>query len=85
MEIIEELEEHARDFYCGSVAYFSFNERLDSNISIRSIISKEETLFFYSGGGLTIESNLEDEYQEIEDKVKNIKKTILFFKDNNEA
>lgn len=85
MEIIDELEEHARDFYCGSVAYFSFNDRLDSNISIRSIIRKNDALHFYSGGGLTIESNLDDEYAEIEDKVKNIKKTILFFKENNEA
>ena len=80
MEIIEELEEHNRELYCGSVVYFSFNRSMDSNIAIRSLFRKEDELYFYSGGALTIASNDHDEYQEIEDKVKNIKKTINFFK-----
>jgi para-aminobenzoate synthetase component 1 len=53
---------------------------MDSNIAIRSLFRKEDELYFYSGGALTIASNDHDEYQEIEDKVKNIKKTINFFK-----
>jgi para-aminobenzoate synthetase component 1 len=80
MEIIDELEEHNRELYCGSVVYFSFNRSMDSNIAIRSLFRKEDELYFYSGGALTIASNDHDEYQEIEDKVKNIKKTINFFR-----
>jgi len=81
MEIIKELEEHNRELYCGSVVYFSFNRSMDSNIAIRSLFRKGDELYFYSGGALTIASNDCDEYQEIEDKVRIIKKTINFFKE----
>jgi len=80
-EIIDELEEHSRDLYCGSVCYFSFDGSMDSNVAIRSMVHKGHKLHFYSGGGLTAGSNVNDEYQEIEDKVENIKQTINFFKE----
>jgi para-aminobenzoate synthetase component 1 len=80
-EIIDELEEHSRGLYCGSVCYFSFNGSMDSNVAIRSMVHHNQKLCFYSGGGLTTGSNVDDEYQEIEDKVENIKQTINFFKD----
>ena len=79
MEIIDELENHSRDFYCGSNILFSFDSSLNSNIAIRSMIHKDHKLSVYSGGGLTISSNLEDEYNEISDKLGNIKRTINFF------
>jgi len=81
IEIIDELEKHSRDFYCGSVCYFSFNESMDSNIAIRSMIHTDNKIHFYSGGGLTFSSNAEDEYQEIEDKSQNIKQAIKFFQE----
>ena len=81
MEIIDELEEHSRDFYCGSVCYFSFHGSMDSNVAIRSMVHCDHKLYFYSGGGLTTGSNVDDEYQEIEDKVENIKHAINFFKE----
>lgn len=81
MEIINDLESHSRDFYCGSVAFFSFDKKLDSNIAIRSMLHKDNTLHIYSGGGLTIASELDDEYEEIKDKLGNIKDTIKFFQE----
>ncbi len=81
IEIIDELEDHARDLYCGSVCYFSFNGAMDSNVAIRSMIHKNNKLYFYSGGGLTAGSNVDDEYQEIEDKAENIKQAINIFKE----
>ena len=83
IEIIDELEEHSRDVYCGSIVYFSFNQMMDSNIAIRSIIHQNHTMHFYSGGGLTVDSNASSEYQEIKDKAQNIINTINFFKDSN--
>ena len=80
-EIIDELEEHSRGLYCGSVCYFSFNGSMDSNVAIRSMVHHNQKLCFYSGGGLTAGSNVDDEYQEIEDKVENIKQAINFFKE----
>ena len=81
IEIINELERHSRDFYCGSVCYFSFNGSMDSNIAIRSMIHTDNKLHFYSGGGLTFASDVDDEYQEIEDKSQNIKQAIKFFRE----
>jgi para-aminobenzoate synthetase component 1 len=80
-EIIDELEEHSRDLYCGSVCYFSFHGSMDSNVAIRSMVHNNQKLYFYSGGGLTAGSNVDEEFQEIEDKVKNIKQAIKFFKE----
>ena len=83
IEIIDELEEHSREIYCGSIVYFSFNQMMDSNIAIRSMVHKNNTLHFYSGGGLTVDSIAASEYQEIKDKALNIINTINFFKDLN--
>ena len=83
IEIIDELEEHSRDVYCGSIVYFSFNQMMDSNIAIRSMIHQDHVLHFYSGGGLTVDSDAPSEYQEIKDKAQNIINTINFFKDFN--
>ena len=80
-EIIDELEEHARDLYCGSICYFSFHGSMDSNVAIRSMVHVDQKLYFFSGGGLTAGSNVVDEYQEIEDKAENIKQAINFFKE----
>ena len=46
MEIINELEEHNRELYCGSVVYFSFNRSMDSNIAIRSLFRKKINYIF---------------------------------------
>ena len=80
-EIIDELEDHIRGLYCGSICYFSFHGSMDSNVAIRSMVHINKKLYFYSGGGITVGSNVEDEYQEIEDKAENIKQTINFFKE----
>lgn len=68
MEIIEELEPHRRGLYCGSVGYISFNRKMDTNIAIRTVIQKEDQAYFYAGGGLVWDSNVDEEYQETFDK-----------------
>ena len=68
MEIIEELEPNRRGLYCGSVGYIGFNRRMDTNIAIRTLIQKESTAYFYAGGGLVWDSDMESEYQETFDK-----------------
>ena len=68
MEIIEELEPHRRALYCGSIAYLGFNGDMDSNIAIRTLIQKNQQVYFYAGGGLVWDSDADDEYQETFDK-----------------
>ncbi len=68
MEIIEELEPHRRGLYCGSIGYIGFNRKMDTNIAIRTIIHKDNCAYFYAGGGLVWDSQMEEEYQETFDK-----------------
>jgi len=72
MEIIEELEPHRRSFYCGSLVYFGFNGRMDSNIMIRTLIANQEKLYTWAGGGLVDDSTCELEYQETFTKLSKI-------------
>ncbi|MGL5755089.1 MAG: aminodeoxychorismate synthase component I [Paraclostridium sp.] len=76
MEIIDELEPTQRNVYTGSIGYIGFNGDLDFNIAIRTLIKKEEHIHFQVGGGITWDSNPQDEYQETLDKAKSIMKAI---------
>ena len=68
MEIIEELEPHRRGLYCGSIAYIGFDGKMDSNITIRTLIYSENRLRFWAGGGIVADSTVDAEYQEVHDK-----------------
>ena len=64
MEIIDELEEHKRSVYCGSVITMSLNGRMDSNIAIRTLVQADEHIYCWGGGGIVADSDPEMEYQE---------------------
>jgi len=68
MEIIEELEPHRRGLYCGSIAYIGFDGKMDSNITIRTLVYSDNRLRFWAGGGIVADSNADAEYQEVHDK-----------------
>ena len=82
MEIIDELEPHRRDIYCGSIGYIGFNHKMDTNIAIRTLIKKDNKIHFYSGGGIVAQSEAKGEFEEMAYKASNIKKWIDFFKEN---
>ena len=83
MEIIEELEPHRRGVYCGSIGYIGFNGAMDTNIAIRTILYKNQKMYFYAGGGIVFDSESDAEYQETFDKAASIMK--LFNKGNDYA
>ncbi len=68
MEIIEELEPHRRGIYCGSIAYIGFDGKMDSSITIRTLIYSDNSLRFWAGGGIVADSDANAEYQEVNDK-----------------
>ena len=72
MQIIEELEAMPRGAYCGSMGYFNFDGTGSWNILIRSIQKYQDELSLWAGGGITIASNCDAEYQECFDKVSAI-------------
>ncbi len=69
MQIIEELEGAPRGAYCGSLGYFNFDGTGCWNILIRSIQRYQDQLSMWAGGGITIASDAEAEYQECFDKI----------------
>ena len=76
MEIIDELEPTQRNVYTGSIGYIGFNGDMDLNIAIRTIVKQNENVYFQVGGGITWDSNPQDEYQETLDKAKSIMKAL---------
>jgi para-aminobenzoate synthetase component 1 len=78
MEIIDELEPHQRSIYCGSVGYISACGNMDTSITIRTllcernIVTKENAVYCWAGGGVVADSKVDCEYQETFDKVNKI-------------
>ncbi|KOO03569.1 aminodeoxychorismate synthase [Vibrio nereis] len=72
MEIIEELEPHRRNAYCGSIGYISRHGRMDTSITIRTLVAESNHLYVWAGGGLVADSQCDAEYQETLDKLSRI-------------
>ncbi|KMQ66725.1 aminobenzoate synthetase [Chryseobacterium angstadtii] len=68
LEIILDAEGYDRGYYTGVCGWFD-GENLDSCVMIRYIEKEEDRLYFKSGGGITHMSRLEDEYQEMKNKI----------------
>lgn len=68
VEIIQQAEQQERGYYTGIFGYFD-GENLESAVAIRYIEQQDEQLFFRSGGGITFLSQLDEEYNEILEKV----------------
>ena len=68
LEIILEAEQYERGFYTGIAGYFD-GRNLDSCVMIRFIEKENEKLFFKSGGGITHQSDLISEYEEMKNKI----------------
>jgi len=72
IEIIEELEPTKRNFYTGCFGYFGFNENLQLNILIRTLLLKNGILYYPVGGGIVWDSIPEKEYEETIIKARNL-------------
>ncbi len=68
LEIVLESEGYERGFYTGVAGWFD-GKNLDSCVLIRFIEQNQNGLYFKSGGGITHQSKLEDEYQEMKHKI----------------
>jgi len=70
IEIIKSNEKYNRGFYTGIFGIVDEkNKFLDSAVIIRYIEKKDNQFFYKSGGGITLDSICESEYQELIDKV----------------
>ncbi len=64
MEIIAELEREKRGSYAGAVGYLDFSGNLDTAITIRTIVIKDNIAYIQAGCGIVADSIPEREYQE---------------------
>ena len=65
---IREAEPCPRGFYTGVFGFFD-GESLDSAVAIRFVEETDAGLVYRSGGGITVLSDVEEEYRELIDKV----------------
>jgi para-aminobenzoate synthetase component I len=68
LEIIRQAEGEDRGYYTGVAGIFD-GQCFDSCVMIRFIEREDGQLYYRSGGGITAQSVMEKEYQEIIDKV----------------
>lgn len=80
MEIIAELEAAPRGAYCGSFGYLNRNGSGQFNVLIRTLQKHQDQLVAWAGGGITIASEVESEYQECLDKISAILDCVNRFK-----
>lgn len=69
LQLIEEYENTNRGFYGGAIGYFGFDGSVNHAITIRSFLSKNNTLFSQAGAGVVIKSDEESEMQEVKNKL----------------
>ncbi|WP_201549942.1 anthranilate synthase component I family protein [Psychrobacter fjordensis] len=81
VEIIAELETTPRGAYCGTMGYMNFDGSGQWNVLIRTLqanasshndLNREKHISLWAGGGITIASDCDAEYQECLDKVGNL-------------
>ncbi|OOS01564.1 aminodeoxychorismate synthase component I [Canicola haemoglobinophilus] len=68
VEIIQQAEQQPRGYYTGIFGIFN-GETLQSAVAIRFIEKQGDNYYFRSGGGITIQSDVQDEYDELCAKV----------------
>ncbi len=76
MQLINEYENQHRGFYGGAIGVFGFDGSINHAITIRSFLSKNNTLFFQAGAGVVVSSNEENELQEVNNKLGALKKAL---------
>jgi len=69
MELIAEYEGLKRGFYSGSIGYFGFDGNMDSAITIRTAMVKEDKVVLQAGAGIVADSVNELEYLEVTNKL----------------
>lgn len=68
VEIIQKFEIRPRNYYTGVFGYFDGKE-LYSSVMIRCIQKHQGMFYYHSGGGITSQSNVTNEYKELAQKV----------------
>jgi len=69
MELIAKYEGLKRGYYAGSIGYFGFDGNMDSAITIRTALIKNDEIIFQAGAGIVADSKKELEHKEVNNKL----------------
>jgi anthranilate synthase component 1 len=76
IELINKYEPKERGFYGGAIGYVNFNGDMNMAITIRSVLSKNQILYYQAGAGIVIASEEEMELQEVDNKLNAIQEAV---------
>jgi anthranilate synthase component 1 len=76
MQLIAEKERTQRGSYAGALGYFSYDGNLDSCITLRTALVKDNQVHIQAGAGIVADSVPEAEYQETINKASALFKAI---------
>lgn len=76
MQLLEQYETVNRSFYGGAIGFMDFNGNFNHAIIIRSMVSKNQTLYFQAGAGVVSKSDPEKELQEVYHKIGALTKAL---------
>lgn len=76
MEIITELEGLRRGPYAGAVGYFSFTGNMDTCITIRTVVMKDNVVYLQGGAGIVADSDPKREYEESLKKIEVLENAV---------
>ena len=76
MQLIAEFEGLKRSFYSGSIAYFGFDGNMDSAITIRTALIKDNNVTLQAGAGVVADSQPELEYLEVHNKLGALRSSL---------
>ena len=82
MQILQELEKTKRSFYAGCVGYFSGNGDMETCITLRSALIKDDKIYLHAGAGVVYDSIPELEYQECINKAAALVKAYQTMKNS---
>jgi anthranilate synthase component 1 len=77
MQLINKYENQNRGFYGGAIGIFGFDGSVNHAITIRSFMSKDNTLYSQAGAGVTVNSNEEKELQEVNNKLGALQQALI--------
>lgn len=83
MELINGYESTARSYYGGAIGFMGFNGDCNHAIMIRTFLSRNNTLTYQAGAGIVAASDPESELQEVNNKLRALKKAIEFAEELN--
>jgi len=76
MQLIDDYEPTVRGYYAGCIGFMGFDGTCNHAIMIRTFLSKQNTLHYQAGAGITAKSVPETELQEVNNKLGALKKAV---------